>query len=57
MAMSDWPAWLKQAEKLYDQKKYDDAVALACQVLQAVRDNGPANQVVGLVLSERRRSW
>jgi Family of unknown function (DUF6165)/Tetratricopeptide repeat len=57
MAMAEWPAWLKQAEMLYDQKKYDEANTLAYQVLQWVPENGPANQVVGLVMSERGRYW
>jgi hypothetical protein len=57
MAMAEWPAWLKQAEILYDQKKYDEANTLAQQVLQIVPDSGPANQVVGLVMSERGRYW
>ena len=57
MATAEWPAWVKQAEKLFDQKKFDEAFTLAQQALKIVPDNGPALQVEGLVYSERGRYW
>ena len=49
----DWFDWVKQAEKLFDQKQYDEAAILAERVLQANPLCAQAHQVAGMVLSER----
>jgi hypothetical protein len=52
---STWLDWLKQAERLFDQKQYDEAATLAERVLQPNPACAAAHQVLGLVASERGR--
>jgi tetratricopeptide (TPR) repeat protein len=52
---ADYVAWVKQAERCFDQKHYDEAVGLAERALQVNSNDASAHQVVGLVLSERER--
>jgi Family of unknown function (DUF6165)/Tetratricopeptide repeat len=52
---SEYIAWVKQAERLFDQKQYDEAGNLAERALQVNPNYAAAHQLVGLVLSERER--
>jgi hypothetical protein len=49
---SEYLAWVKQAEQLFDQKRYDEASSLAERALQIDPYCAAAHQVVGLALSE-----
>lgn len=49
----EYLAWIKQAERLFDQKQYNEARSLAERALRVDANCAAAHQVVGLVLSER----
>jgi len=53
--MSTWIDWIRQAERLFDQKQHDEAAGLAERVLQTNPGCALAYQVLGLVCSERGR--
>jgi Tetratricopeptide repeat/Glycosyltransferase family 9 (heptosyltransferase) len=55
MATPEWHNWLKQAERLFDQKQLDEAANLAEQVLHVSPACAAAHQVLGLVCSEQGR--
>ncbi len=52
---SEYITWIKQAERLFDQKQYDEARSLAERALRVDANSAAAHQVVGLVLSEHVR--
>jgi Tetratricopeptide repeat/Family of unknown function (DUF6165)/Glycosyltransferase family 9 (heptosyltransferase) len=51
----NWHAWIVQAERLFDQKQYEEAHRLAEQALRANPASAAAHQVLGLVHSEREQ--
>jgi uncharacterized protein (TIGR03032 family) len=52
--MRDWQTTLLQAEKSFDQKRFDEAESFANQVLAGQPRSGRALQVLGLVQSEKK---
>jgi hypothetical protein len=54
--VAEWLAWIREAERLFDDKKFDEAAGLAERVLRANPDSAQAHQVLGLVLLERGRA-
>jgi len=52
---SEHLTWVKQAERLFDQKQYQEAITLAERALKVNPNCAAAHQVIGLVLSERER--